>query len=95
MWVLRRLWLRASLTQPVECTGKIVLHDGVVSFVSEHLEGGSIGVDGLFQALGAALPLAQGLKGIAKVVLRRGPIEWHALARTFFKGGSIGVDSLF
>ena len=32
-------------------------------------------VDGLFQALGSALPLAQGLKGIAEVVLRHGPIE--------------------
>ena len=33
--------------------------------------------------------------GDAEVVLRPSPIERHALARTFFKGSSIGVDSLF
>ena len=35
----------------------------------------AVGVHGLFQALGAVLPLAQGPKGIAEVVLRPGPLE--------------------
>ena len=77
--------------------GKIVLRGGAVpgrSFVREHLEGGAEGVHGLFQALGAALPLTQGPKGIAEVVLGRSPIERHALAGTFLKGGAEGVHSL-
>ena len=46
------------------------------------LEGGAVGVDGLFQALGVALPLSQEPKGIAEVVLRSSPIERNALAGT-------------
>ena len=83
--------LKASLPQRAERPGKIVLHNGTVRrpLVNEYIEGAAIGVGGLFQALGSALPLAQGLKGITEVVLRRGPIERHTLTRTFLEGGAV------
>ena len=39
------------------------------------LEGGAVGGDGLLEARGAALALAQGLKRDAEVVLGHGPVE--------------------
>src|SRR5215210_7494847 len=51
------------------------------------LEGGAVGGDGLLEALGSALALAQGPKRVAQVVLGHGPVEGDALPRPLLEGG--------
>ena len=93
----RRLRLRSSLTQSVESTGKIVLHEAAIAgrpFASEHLKSSAVGVHCLFQAHRVGFPFTQGPKGVAEVVLRHGPIERHLLTGTLFEGGAVRLDGL-
>jgi hypothetical protein len=59
------------------------------------LQGFPIGGDGLFEPRRPALPLAESKERIAKIHLRHGPIERHALAGIFLQGVAIGGDGLF
>ena len=59
------------------------------------LKGGEVSLHGLFQALGAALALAQGRKCGAEAVLRRGPLERNALAGVNLKCDEVGLHGLF
>jgi hypothetical protein len=44
---------------------------------------------------GIAGPLAEQLQCPTKIVLRRGPLERHTLARDFLERAAIGLDRLF
>src|SRR5258707_1391692 len=54
----------------------------------------AIGRGRLVEPGGAALALAEQLQRSAEIVLCRGPVERHALARPLFKGLAIGGDGL-
>ena len=95
---LRRLRLRSSLTQSVESTGKIVLHEAAIAgrpFASEHLKSSTVGVHCLFQMHRVGFPLTQGPKGVAEVVLCRSPIDRYPLTGVFLQGRTIGAHGLF
>ena len=54
----------------------------------------AIGRDRLLELRRPALPLAEPLERIAEIVLRRRPVERHALARPFLQRLAIGRDRL-
>ena len=54
-----------------------------------------MGLNGQLKTLCPGLPLAQDAKGVAKVVLRHGPMERYALAGAHLKRRTIGLHGLF
>ncbi len=51
--------------------------------------------NGFFQPYSEYLPLPVGLKRNPKIVLCHSPIEWHALACPFLKGGIVSRNRFF
>ena len=82
-----RSGLGASLPQYLMCTGEILLRMIAIprrAFGSKLLKRCLIGLNGQLKTLCPGLPLAQDAKGVAKVVLRHGPMERYALAGALF-----------
>ena len=70
----------------LERGAEVVLGHGPLqrhALAGSFLERRAIGGDGLLEARGAALALAELLERVAEVALRRSPIQRHALAGSF------------